>query len=216
MISIKSSNISVFSIILDNLNIKELTKNIKEKKDQAEDIFINSNFIINFKNISNYENFEIFLEELIETMQILELKLIGFSNINLSYEKMIKDKNISIVYEKDNKKVDKNNLYPYKETNLRSGQELIFDNNSIILNGNVKLDAEIKSAGDVIVLGVLSGKVFAGIHGDKKSKIIATNFQANVVSIAGKTIHFEERNRIFGKSVIITLDERNDLNFKIF
>jgi septum site-determining protein MinC len=67
---------------------------------------------------------------------------------------------------------------------MRSGEILIMDKDLIIL-GNVNTGAEIRTNGSVFVFGNLKGNVKAGIGGNKKAIIIATNFEPVIIEISG-------------------------------
>ena len=67
---------------------------------------------------------------------------------------------------------------------IRSGQQVYAKNQSIIVWGNVNSGGEVIADGDVHVYGHLRGRASAGLCGDRGSKILATSFSAELLSIS--------------------------------
>ena len=70
-------------------------------------------------------------------------------------------------------------------TTVRGGQMLTYPGNIIIV-GDVNHGAEVKALGNIIVLGSLNGRVYAGDNGNEKSIIEAFSMSPELLSIAGK------------------------------
>ena len=70
-------------------------------------------------------------------------------------------------------------------TTVRGGQMLTYPGNIIIV-GDVNHGAEVKALGNIIVLGSLNGRVYAGDNGNEKSIIAAFSMSPELLSIAGK------------------------------
>ncbi len=66
---------------------------------------------------------------------------------------------------------------------LRSGQDVSFDGNVVVL-GDVNPGAEIVAAGNVVVMGVLRGTVYAGAKGSDRAVIVAFRLQPVQLRIA--------------------------------
>lgn len=69
------------------------------------------------------------------------------------------------------------------EKSLRSGQNIHFDGNVVIL-GDVNPGAEIVAGGHVLVMGALRGLVHAGAAGDEDATVTALHFSPTQVRIA--------------------------------
>ncbi|MBR5429947.1 MAG: septum site-determining protein MinC [Firmicutes bacterium] len=69
------------------------------------------------------------------------------------------------------------------ENSLRSGQNVSFDGNVVIL-GDVNAGAEIEAGGHILVMGALRGLVHAGTGGDEDATITALTFSPTQVRIA--------------------------------
>lgn len=67
--------------------------------------------------------------------------------------------------------------------NLRSGQS-ISDRRSVVVMGDVKPGATVKSDGSIFVLGALRGSAFAGASGDEKSFVFALDLDPLQVRIS--------------------------------
>lgn len=71
------------------------------------------------------------------------------------------------------------------ERPLRSGQKVYARNADLIVLGMVSNGAEILADGNIHVYGPLRGKAMAGARGDTESRIFTTQFQAELVAVAG-------------------------------
>ena len=69
------------------------------------------------------------------------------------------------------------------ESSLRSGQNISFDGNVVVL-GDVNAGAEIVASGHILVMGALRGLVHAGAGGDEDATITALTFAPTQVRIA--------------------------------
>ena len=69
------------------------------------------------------------------------------------------------------------------EKSLRSGQNINFDGNVVVL-GDVNPGAEIVAGGHILVMGRLRGVVHAGAAGDEDATITALSFAPTQVRIA--------------------------------
>jgi septum site-determining protein MinC len=68
---------------------------------------------------------------------------------------------------------------------LRSGQEIRHDLGHLVVMGNVHSGALVEAGGHVIIMGSCAGTVRAGIHGNRRAKVVSLAFRGAVVSIAG-------------------------------
>ncbi len=69
------------------------------------------------------------------------------------------------------------------EKSLRSGQNVSFDGNVVIL-GDVNAGAEVVATGHILVMGALRGLVHAGARGDEDATVTALNFAPTQLRIA--------------------------------
>jgi len=69
--------------------------------------------------------------------------------------------------------------------NMRSGQLEKYMHGDVLVNAGVNSGAELYAGGNIIVLGSVRGRVHAGAMGNRQARIIAKNFNPELVSIAG-------------------------------
>jgi len=86
---------------------------------------------------------------------------------------------------KSNKSIITQNLSEIINITVRSGQKIYAKNRDLICIATINNGAEIISDGNIHVYGKLSGRVLAGASGNKNASIFCTNFNAEIVSIAG-------------------------------
>lgn len=77
------------------------------------------------------------------------------------------------------------------DTPVRSGQQLYARGGDLVLTATVSAGAEVIADGCIHVYGRLSGKAVAGALGDTSAQIYCLNFDAELVSIAGRFRVFE-------------------------
>lgn len=101
---------------------------------------------------------------------------------------------------------------------LRAGQSITTDKH-VIITGDVHPGTSVTSAGSIVVIGALGGKVTAGAYGNKDSVITALRFNPTAFSIAGivagrppKTLVNVKAFLKGGKLIVMPLREsiRND------
>lgn len=90
---------------------------------------------------------------------------------------------------------------------VRSGQQVYARGRDLVLGAMVGNGAEVIADGSIHVYGRLSGRALAGAQGDTAARIYCSDFQAELVSIAGHYRVFEDiPAELKGKSVQAWLD----------
>lgn len=74
---------------------------------------------------------------------------------------------------------------------VRSGQKIYARGCDAVIMAPVNAGAEIIADGNIHVYGALRGRALAGASGNLKARIIATNFEPELVAIAGYYLTFE-------------------------
>ena len=67
---------------------------------------------------------------------------------------------------------------------MRGGQLVDFKGNVVVV-GDVNIGAEIFAEGNIIILGQLKGRAFAGSSGNEKAIVAALRLTPSLLSIAG-------------------------------
>jgi len=94
------------------------------------------------------------------------------------------------------------------EKPLRSGQRVYARHADLIVMGVVSHGAEVIADGNIHVYGPLRGKAMAGARGDTKARIYTTQFEAELVAVAGvyRTMTTALSPDIQDKPALIRLD----------
>jgi len=94
-------------------------------------------------------------------------------------------------------------------SSLRSGQLIQHLFNDVIVRGSVNSGAEIFAGGNLNIYGSVRGRVHAGATGNQQSRIIAHNFNPELVSIAGVFLLSEDIPTLAKKGwVEVSLDNQ--------
>jgi len=91
--------------------------------------------------------------------------------------------------------------------NIRSGKQVYARNNSLTVIGNVGYGADVSADSSIFIFGAMRGRLMAGRNGDKTSVIFCTNFQPQLVSIAGVFCTMDDiPEKYLGRSVLVRLN----------
>jgi septum site-determining protein MinC len=97
---------------------------------------------------------------------------------------------------------------------LRSGQFEKHLLNDVIVEGGVNSGAELFVGGNITVLGLVRGRIHAGAAGDRLARIIAKNFNPELVSIAGIFLLADDIPQLVKQGWVEIYLEQNSLKFK--
>ena len=185
MVNLKSKNISVLIIEIENDNPQEILEDLREKL--SSKFFSKTNsmpFLIKAKkevSPQTVEKIEQFLKEkgfvpVLNTTQKEEKKEIH-NELSVSLEKLPTN-NVKVI-----------------NKSLRAGQSVEHTGDVLIL-GDVNPGAEVKATGNIIVMGTLKGVAWAGYLGNPDAVIVALRMQPSQLRIANIiAINEDEENR---------------------
>ena len=74
---------------------------------------------------------------------------------------------------------------------VRSGQKIYARGSDVVVLGQVSPGAEVIADGNIHIYGPLRGRALAGANGNRKARIVATSFAAELVAVAGFYMTFE-------------------------
>ncbi|MBD3767893.1 MAG: septum site-determining protein MinC [Gammaproteobacteria bacterium] len=97
---------------------------------------------------------------------------------------------------------------------LRSGQFEKHLLNDVIVEGGINSGAELFVGGNITVLGSVRGRLHAGAAGDRTARIIAKNFNPELVSIAGIFLLADDIPQLVKQGWVEIYLEQNSLKFK--
>ncbi|MDY9920742.1 MAG: septum site-determining protein MinC [Synergistota bacterium] len=89
---------------------------------------------------------------------------------------------------------------------LRGGQKIMHEGD-VIVTGHVNVGSEISAGGHIVVLGRLKGLAHAGFQGDETASVSARSFESGQVRIGRKVGLIDKSSDIWGKAVVITVNE---------
>jgi len=91
---------------------------------------------------------------------------------------------------------------------LRSGQRLYAQHADLIITGVVSQGAEIIADGNIHVYGALRGKAMAGARGNPQARIFSTDFNPELVAVAGvyQVLESQLDERLHRKACMVHLD----------
>lgn len=96
---------------------------------------------------------------------------------------------------------------------LRSGQCAHYLAEDVIVEGAINSGAELFVGGHVTVLGAVRGRLHAGATGDREARIIAKNFNPELVSIAGVFLLADDIPVLAKQGWVVVYLDNNSLKF---
>ena len=160
-----------------------LCRQLERKVEEAGRFFDNVKTSLAFKGRVFTEEEEEILLKIIAKYTTMEITFVKTENNEL--------KRLSDLLEKE---MSPYNLTKFHKGSLRNGQKIEFDG-SVVVVGDVNPGAEIKAAGNIIVLGQLKGMAHAGCKGMTEAFVTAIFMAPVQLRIADIITRFPEENK---------------------
>lgn len=190
-IDCKSANIIAPKLILQDSN-DDLYSTIKTYLENSGNFFENEYIIVDVSLLTKLVNWN----RLIEIVKVYNINIIG---ILANGDNLISALDIGLINLSSNRENinDSSDSSYHKKTEskqfepllidkpLRSGQKIYANGTDLIVIGMVSPGAEIIADGNIHVYGPLRGKAIAGASGNTDSRIFTTQFDAELLAIAG-------------------------------
>ena len=194
----KSSTFSAPVLVLISNDIFIIEQQLQEKIHLAPEFFKNSPLVIDLYEL-NKHNLSIDVAELTSVIRKLGLLPIGMRSGNKEQNQLALELGIPIhsghSVAASSKVEKKSTPEPEPEPQdaatttmithpVRSGQR-IYALGDLVILAQVSAGAEILAVGNIHVYGSLRGRALAGVKGNTKARIFCSDFQAELISIAG-------------------------------
>lgn len=213
-LDIKSATIYTIRLVLHSANTEELLEALTQRMQEAGSFFQDEPVIIDVSALYEDIEWDVLLQALrqhqLHPIGVTGSKeheqsaaMFGLASVELSTTKVTLD----IPEPIENTSTARPAPLILEQT-LRSGQRFVAPEGDLIVHGMVGQGAEIIATGNVYVHGPLRGKVVAGAQGDTSAFIIATEFDPELIVIAGvySVIEDPHSNPLHKQSVLIQLD----------
>lgn len=164
------------TVVMDNeLTYEEIKKEVKEKFRQSAKFFKDAEVAVSFQGVQ------------LDQIQQNELVQIIVDNSDLKVVCIVdEDKEREVLFQKaidEKENVDNVQGGQFYKGTLRSGQ-LLESETSIIVLGDVNRGAKVVAAGNIIILGMLKGTVYAGANGNGNAFVVALDMDPMQIRIA--------------------------------
>ncbi|MBR9727095.1 septum site-determining protein MinC [Shewanella intestini] len=184
-VELKATSFTLSVLYINHPSIDVVSQELDKKLAQAPQFFLGAPLILNLSAINQSE---IDIAELKQCLSDKQLIIVGITDANDALAKQAKNCGLAVV--KSGKQAPQPQL-PKRDTkivkqNVRSGQQIYAKDSDLVVFGAVGNGAEVIADGSIHIYGALRGKAMAGAGGDNNSIIIASQLQAELVSIAGQ------------------------------
>jgi septum site-determining protein MinC len=234
--NLKSENTSMTVLHIENTDLSEIGKYIRQKKRQATQFFEACPLVIDFSKVE-IKDLSL-LDGVIDILKSEDLIFVGVKGIKSKFRDELLARRIPVYATSEvisvpkieeqakkeepiSKPVTKEPDVPKERKELtkilwdsiRGGQRILAKDQNLLICGTVNEGAEVLSSGSIIVKGGLNGVAAAGVEGDISATIIADKFNPTIISICGVYRLYEDGvpEDIRNKSVIVSLDENKHL-----
>ncbi|MDC9620074.1 septum site-determining protein MinC [Xenorhabdus sp. XENO-7] len=191
-IELKGSNFTLSVVHLHDDQPEVIQRAMQEKMEQAPEFLKNAPVVINISDLPVDAD----LLALYRAVESVGLRIVGISGCQDEQQrKIVLKSGLPLLKEGKSQTVPTQENKPtepiFKKTRIintpvRSGQRIYAPNSDLIVTSNVSAGAELIADGNILIYGVLRGRVLAGASGDKESQIFCTHLNAELFSIAGQ------------------------------
>ncbi|MCP9266998.1 septum site-determining protein MinC [Xenorhabdus sp. XENO-1] len=191
-IELKGSNFTLSVVHLHDGQPEVIQRAMQEKMEQAPEFLKNAPVVINISDLPVGAD----LLALYRAVESVGLRIVGISGCqDEEQRKIVLKSGLPLLKEGKSQKIPTQENKPTEpifkktciiNTPVRSGQRIYAPNSDLIVTSNISAGAELIADGNILIYGVLRGRVLAGASGDKESQIFCTHLNAELCSIAGQ------------------------------
>lgn len=165
---IKANNSGIIVILDNSLPFDELKKRIAKKFKDSSDFLGNAQIVmvIRGRKLSDEEQRQV-LDIIAENCN---LRIMCLMDEDKALEEAFEKKLNSCLEEMDSR------TGMFYKGNIRSGQELEFDD-SVVIMGDVNNGATIISRGNIVIIGALKGSAYAGVSQNTNAFVVALSME---------------------------------------
>lgn len=208
---LKGSAISVVVLALVRYDSVALTKELKEKIDQAPQFFLNSPVLISFEKLEDESSEQVLVQDCAPLLAIcreLGLQPMGFTAVPEQLKAAVQATGLAVLPRPGERAlkmpaeavadtaatvhietvVEERLVHRQSRVitrPVRSGQQIYAEGADLIVLSQVSEGAEVLADGHIHVYGALRGRALAGVRGDESARIFCQSMEAELVSVAG-------------------------------
>lgn len=183
-VMIKGNKSGIVLVLDKNVSFADLKKDIATKFQESSKFLGKTEMAIRFDGRELTTNEQQTVIEIIEKNSELHIACVIDNNQEQEEEfKKGLEKKKSLEERLSSLENMQSNSGQFYKGNLRSGQSLEMET-SVVLIGDVNAGATVVSKGNIIIIGNLRGKAFAGAGGDKNTFVLALGMEPVQIRIA--------------------------------
>lgn len=204
---LKAGTVALTTLVLQQQDLATVEAELQRKKSEAPALFNRLPCALDVEKLDPGQA----LEPLLSLCRQYGLLPIAVRNANNDWQPQLQALGLADLGRQSAKSSQKDGAsrrVKVHSGNVRSGQQLHFDGDLIVL-GMVSAGAEILACGDIHIYGPLRGRALAGIKGDQNAVVSCQQFDAELVAIAGQYRLFDEAPIQPSSAVVVTLEDGN-------
>ncbi|MCK5716537.1 MAG: septum site-determining protein MinC [Thiomargarita sp.] len=231
-LELKGNLLTLMVLHLQETNIESITEQLAEKISKAPMFFQHAPIVIDLHAVQNDDN-SVDVHDVVKVVRTAGLMPIAIRGGNPQQREIALSLNLGLLthttptphslieeLEQKEEKEEEQSIIPMSSMckivthPIRSGQRVVALNSDLIVLGTVSHGAEVLAHRHIHIYGPLRGRAFAGINGDKEARIFCQQFNAELLSIAGKyRVNEEFPENLLSQSVQVYL-KGNDLEIE--
>ena len=218
---------------LHSIDVQEILQALKEKRDEAPALFLNSPLVVDCKSVV-IQSVGLDFSALLTGLRGLSFVPVGMRHVDedaisalieagwallrdsnaRKLELKAKEKEVELLSSEP--EPEEPELVPEQSEGnrvevikrpVRSGQQVHAPDGDIVILSHTSAGSEILAAGSVHIYGKLGGRVLAGINGDRSARVFCQSLEAELISIAGQYQLFDDaETSLVGQPAMISLD----------
>ena len=201
-LKVKAHVFTIHTLHITDTDIGAVASALTKKRQQAPKFFQHLPIIVDLDALS--QDIEMPDMKFIEALQVLfkkyQLAVAGYRCTHAAWIKQLQARQLPVFqnHRMLNTEIEENDPLAQETSQathitqkVRSGQQAIAQQGDLIITAPISHGTELLASGNIHVYGVLRGRAFAGLNGDKNACIFCQKIDVDLVSIAGYYEVFE-------------------------
>lgn len=204
---LKGSSFTLSVLHLSDNDISNAVHFLKQKIEQAPAFFAHAPVVLNIGQVESDIDFRV-LKSGIEELGMVPVGVAGSKDSRV--RTLISQAGLAVMTSSKAPAVAPAQMQPVQIVHapVRSGQQIYAKDRDLVILNHVSAGAEVIADGTIHIHGTLRGRAIAGASGSTDAKIICSDLQAELVSIAGHYwLSDQIESEYWGKKVLFGLTD---------
>ncbi len=211
---LKGSSFTLTVLHLASNNVADAQAFLAEKVEKAPAFFANAPIVLNIEKVDGDIDFSA-LKQAIMNAGMIPVGISGSKDKRT--QTLASDAGFAVMTASKSPSQAPAEMKPPRvvRTPVRSGQQIYAKDSDLIVLSHVSAGAEVIADGSIHIHGSLRGRAIAGASGQKESKILCHDLQAELVSISGNYWLSDQIDSEYWKKKVMLTMADEQLQFEV-